>query len=69
MKLILTALLLVSGLAVAQKPKSKPTATEIYFPGTDLQWKKKSPSDVGMNAQKLQEAISMYLYGSFRKTV
>ncbi len=58
MKLILTALLLVSSFVVAQKPKSKPPVGEVYFPGTDVEWKKKSPAEVGMNAQRLQEAIS-----------
>ena len=58
MKLILAVLLLVGNFVVAQKPKSKSPVTEIYFPGPDAEWKKKSPAEVGINAQKLQQAIS-----------
>lgn len=58
MKLILAVLLLVSNFVVAQKPKSKSLVAETYFPGPDAEWKKKSPAEVGINAQKLQEAIS-----------
>ncbi len=55
MKLIITAILLTSSLVFAQKQKSK--APELYFPGPDVEWKKKSPAEVGMDAAKLQEAI------------
>ena len=57
MKLILAVLLLVGNFVVAQKPKSKSPVTEIYFPGPDAEWKRKSPAEVGINAQKLQQAI------------
>ena len=40
---------------VAQKAKPKP---EVYFPGSDAEWKKKSPAEAGMNAEKLMEAIA-----------
>jgi Beta-lactamase len=45
----------VSTLAFGQKQKAKPV--EVYFPGPDAEWKKKSPSEVGMDAAKLQDAI------------
>lgn len=57
MRLSVIVLLLLSSVAVAQKQKAK-SAAEIYFPGVDKEWKKKSPAEVGMNADKLKEAIS-----------
>ncbi|HWA32978.1 MAG TPA: serine hydrolase [Cyclobacteriaceae bacterium] len=41
----------------AQKQKSRATA-ETYYPGSDTEWKKKSPADAGMNKDKLQDAIA-----------
>lgn len=58
MKFILAVLLLTTSFATAQKQKSKSSPTEIYFPGPDAEWKKKSPAEVGMSAEKLQEAIA-----------
>ena len=58
MKFILAVLLLTTSFATAQKQKSKSSSTEIYFPGPDAEWKKKSPAEVGMSAEKLQEAIA-----------
>ena len=57
-KFILAVLLLTTSFATAQKQKSKSSSTEIYFPGPDVEWKKKSPAEVGMSAEKLQEAIA-----------
>lgn len=56
-KFILVVLLLTASFATAQKQKSK-SSTEVYFPGPDAEWNKKSPAEVGMSAEKLQEAIA-----------
>ena len=48
--------LLIVNTAVAQKQKGK--LVEIYYPGVDVEWKKRSFADAGMNQAKLQEAIS-----------
>ncbi len=49
-------LLFIVQSAVAQKQKGKPV--EIYYPGGDVEWKKKSYAEAGFNQSKLQEAIS-----------
>lgn len=49
-------LLFIVQSAVAQKQKGKPVA--IYYPGGDVEWKKKSYAAAGFNQSKLQEAIS-----------
>jgi len=43
---------------VAWGQKQKAVSTEIYFPGPDAQWMRKSPSEAGFNADKLKEAIA-----------
>lgn len=55
MKFSLLILLFAYSVGFAQKPQQK---IEIYFPGPDVEWKKKSPAEAGLNAQKLQDAIS-----------
>ncbi len=55
--ILLISSLLISSITFAQKQKTK-TAAEIYFPGTDIEWKKKTPSEAGMDAAKLQDAIA-----------
>ncbi len=42
-------------MVTAQKQKA---VAEIYFPGPDHEWKRKSPEAGGFNAQKLKEAIA-----------
>lgn len=49
-------LLLISGLAFGQKKNQK--TPEVYYPGVDSDWKKKTPAEVGMDQQKLNEAIA-----------
>ncbi len=55
MRLLVIITLLSFGSTWAQKSKLK---QEVYFPGKDNEWKKKSPAEVGMNSVKLQEAIT-----------
>lgn len=43
---------------VAWGQKQKAASTEIYFPGPDAEWKRKSPTEAGFNADKLKEAIA-----------
>lgn len=57
-KFILAVFLLTTSFATAQKQKSKSSSAEIYFPGPDAEWKKKSPAEVGMSSDKLQEAVA-----------
>ncbi len=55
MKYFVIFLLLVAQVSWAQK--SKTTAAEIYFPGPDSEWKKKTPAEAGFDASRLKEAI------------
>jgi hypothetical protein len=50
------ALFFVSSIVCAQKQKK--SAAEIYFPGPDKVWQKKTPAEAGMDEVKIQEAIS-----------
>lgn len=38
--------------------KQRVPAIEVYFPGPDVEWKKKTPAEAGLNADKLKEAIA-----------
>ncbi len=42
---------------VAWGQKQKKSAPEIYFPGPDVEWKRKSPDEAGFNPEKLKAAI------------
>jgi len=37
--------------------KQKNVASEVYYPGADVEWKHKTPADAGFNAEKLKAAI------------
>ncbi len=55
---LLVVLLISSCFSVfGQKQKSK-ISQEIYYPGIDAEWKKKTPAEAGMDAVKLQDAIA-----------
>ena len=54
MKILLALLLLTTSIVFAQK--QKPKAAEVYYP-TYQEWKKKTPSEAGLDGIKLQEAI------------
>lgn len=55
MRTLAAILCLVSVVAGAQKQKN-PVA-EVYYPGPDSEWKRKTPADAGFNAEKLRAAI------------
>lgn len=38
--------------------KQKAVAAEIYFPGPDSEWKRKTPAEAGFNADKLKDAVT-----------
>ncbi len=38
--------------------QKRTVAPEVYYPGSDAEWKKKTPAEAGMNADKLKEAIA-----------
>lgn len=42
----------------AHAQKGKSGAAELYFPGPDADWKRKTPSEAGFDAARLQEAIN-----------
>ncbi|CAN5137618.1 serine hydrolase [soil metagenome] len=54
---LLFILLVMCSYSFAQKQKARIPA-EIYFPGVDSDWKKKSPADAGMDNAKIQEVIA-----------
>ncbi len=56
MRILLVILLCVPSFLGAQKQRVP--AIEVYFPGPDAEWKKKSPAEAGLNADKLKEAIA-----------
>ncbi len=56
-RLLFLTLLIVANVTFAQKQKSK-TTPEVYYPGSDADWKKKSPAEARMNQARLQEAIA-----------
>ncbi len=56
MKLLFSFLVCVSTLTFAQKQRA--TTAEVYYPGPDAEWKKKTPAEAGMDADKLREAIA-----------
>ena len=55
MRLVYLILVGTCTLAAAQKQQPK---AEIYYPGVDSEWKKKAPAEMGLNADKLNDAIS-----------
>jgi CubicO group peptidase (beta-lactamase class C family) len=55
MKYVSLLLILIAQATWAQK--SKTTVAEIYFPGPDSEWKKKTPAEVGFDADLLKAAI------------
>ncbi len=56
MRFLACILVCVSTISFAQRQKA--VAAEVYYPGTDSEWKKKTPAEAGMNADKLREAIA-----------
>jgi len=38
--------------------QKRTNAPEVYYPGIDAEWKKRTPAEAGMNAEKLKEAIA-----------
>jgi len=55
MRVLVVILFVVSLSAWGQKKNAAP---EIYFPGPDSEWKRKTPAEAGFNADKLKEAIA-----------
>ncbi len=55
MKYVSLLLILIAQATWAQK--SKTTAAEVYFPGPDSEWKKKTPAEAGFDADRLKAAI------------
>lgn len=55
MKHLLIIFLFTWNLGFSQKTQQK---VEVYFPGPDSEWNKKTPAEAGLNADKLKEAIA-----------
>ena len=56
---VLLALLLVVGIfARGHRQAARPATPEVYYPGPGDQWERRTPEQVGMNADRLQEAIA-----------
>ncbi|HXF05869.1 MAG TPA: serine hydrolase [Blastocatellia bacterium] len=56
---VLLALLLVVGIfARGHRQASRPAPTEVYYPGPGDQWERRTPEQVGMDADRLREAIA-----------
>ena len=48
----------VCAFALTSAQKKQQTSIEVYYPGPDVEWKKKTPAEAGLNADKLKEAIT-----------